>query len=174
MPYIFIPKDTSLHCASGIIWYTQGRRKCHVQKSRMSLCVIRRYDNISLVSLIKNAKILKFTFCEVKHNYYEWKVKVLATFVYAQFMGIQLHCCSWLHCVQVHGDIQSHHHSWLHCVQVHRDIQSHCHGWLHCVWVHGDIHSHHHGWLLAYARGSHGQGITRSFIKGQSRSTFLP
>ena len=35
----------SLHRASGIIWYTCRRRKCHVQKSRMSLCVILRYYN---------------------------------------------------------------------------------------------------------------------------------
>ena len=28
MPYIFIPKDMSLHCASGIIWYTHGSVMC--------------------------------------------------------------------------------------------------------------------------------------------------
>ena len=131
-------------------------KKHCVQKSRMSLCVIHRYYNIPLVSLLKNAKILKFTSCEIEHNYCEWKVRVLATLVYAQFMGIQSHCHGWLHCVWVHGDIQSHHHSWLHCVK-----------------VHGDIQSHHHGWLLAYAGGSLGQGIIRSFIKGRSRSTSL-
>ena len=66
-------------------------KKCHVQKLRMSLCVIHRHYNITLVSLIKNAKILKFTSCEIEHNYCEQKVKVFATLVYAWFMGIQSH-----------------------------------------------------------------------------------
>ena len=47
----------------------------------------------SLMSLIKNAKILKATTCEIEHNYCEQKVRVLAT----------------LTCVQVQGDIQSNH-----------------------------------------------------------------
>ena len=56
-------------------------------------CVIHRYYNIPLVSLFKNAKILKVTSCEIKHNYCEQKVRVLAT----------------LTCTQVHRDVQSHH-----------------------------------------------------------------
>ena len=117
------------------------KKQCCVQKWRMSLCVICRYYNIPFVSLIKNAKILKFISCEIEHNYSEQKMRVLATLVYAWYTGIQ-----------------SHHHGWLHCVRVHRDIQSHCHGWLHCVWVHGDIQPHHHDWLLVYAGGQSGSG----------------
>ena len=139
--YIYFQRYVITLCIWNDLVYTWKKKEvsCHMQKSRMSLWVIHRYYNIHLVSLIKNAKILKFTFCEVKHNYYEQKVRVLATLLYAWLMGIQ-----------------SHHHGWLHCVQVHGDIQSHC-----------------HGWLLAYARGSLGQGSTRSFIECQSRSTFL-
>ena len=76
--------------------------------------VINRYCNIPLVSLIKNAKNLKVTSCKIKHNYCEWKVRVLATL-------------TW---VWAHGDIQSHHHGWLHCVWMHGNIQSHHCGWL--------------------------------------------
>ena len=57
MPCIFIPKDMSLHRASGIIWYTCRRRKCHVQKLRMSLCVIGRYYNI----WEQSPEVLEFT-----------------------------------------------------------------------------------------------------------------
>ena len=49
--------------------------------------VFHRYYNIPLVSLIKNAKILKFTSCEIKHGYCVQKVRVLATLICAQCMG---------------------------------------------------------------------------------------
>ena len=55
----------------------------HMESSGIHMCgsvvctvenvshVIHRYYNIPLVSLIKNAKILKFTSCEIEHNYCE-------------------------------------------------------------------------------------------------------
>ena len=61
---------------------------CHVENVSH---VIHKYYNIPLVSLIKNAKILKFTSCEIKHNYCEQKVRVLATLIYAQCMGASSH-----------------------------------------------------------------------------------
>ena len=59
MPYIFISKDMSLHHASGVIWYTHGRRGCRVPKSRMSLCVIRRYYNTSTVLMHTLPRLLE-------------------------------------------------------------------------------------------------------------------
>ena len=78
-------ESSGIHAEGGSVMCKS--RECHY-------VLIHRYYNIPLVNLIKNAKILKFTSCEVKHNYYEQKVRVLATLVYAQFMGIQSHCHS--------------------------------------------------------------------------------
>ena len=43
------------------------------------------------MSLIKNAKILKFTSYEIEHNYCEQKVRVLATLINTQCMGASSH-----------------------------------------------------------------------------------
>ena len=107
--------------------------------------VICRYYNIPLVSLIKNAKILKVTSCEIQHNYWEQKVRVLAT----------------LTCVWVCRGIQSNYCSWLHCVWVHRDIQSHHHSWLHYVWMHGE-YPFTSSWLTSLCVDAQGPPVTSS------------
>ena len=81
----------------------------------MSLYVICRYYNIPLVSLIKMLKFWSLHSVELSITVMSKRWGCWLPLVYAQFMGIQSHHHSWLHCVQVHGDIQSHHHGWLHC-----------------------------------------------------------
>ena len=169
--YIYSKRYVVTSCIWNHLVYTW---KCHVQKSRMSLCVICRYYSIPLVSLIKTCKILKFTSCEIEHNYCEQKVRVLATFVYAWYMGhavtlsqlTSLCVGAWGHPVTL---------SWLASLCAGAEGHPVTASPLASLCAGAQGHPVTSSWLTSSMCQGHGpgQGIISSIIEGWSRSTSL-